>query len=93
MAKAAPTLLNLINHGIRAFLAHVVDHNVGAKSCVHQRVYASKTIASTGNDDSLAVEPNLGRRLDRLSRRRRYYQLLWVERRNVSNKMRWASQV
>jgi hypothetical protein len=42
-----------------SLFAHVVDNDVGAKFCKHQRVASSETSPSAGDDDSLALEVDL----------------------------------
>ncbi len=54
--KFGLTLNNLVNNSVSGFLVHVVDHNVGAESCVQVGVCATEATSRAGDNGSLAIE-------------------------------------
>jgi hypothetical protein len=52
------TLLDLINHGVRALGTHVVDHDVGTKTCIHFSVCSANTGTRTSDNHRLSVKTN-----------------------------------
>jgi len=54
------TLGDLIHNGVGTLFRDIVDDNVRAETRIHEGVCASKTSTSTGDDDSLTVEADLG---------------------------------
>ena len=61
------TLGDLVNDGLSSLAVDVIDDDVGAETRVLQRVRAPESGARTGDDDRLAVKPDLLRSLRVLS--------------------------
>lgn len=52
------SLGDLSDDGLGSVLGHVVDDDVGTELGIHERVGASKTSTSSGDDNGLVVESN-----------------------------------